>query len=62
MLMRDKSVLHRMFSVGLYDNNEMMNNLGSRRVMMHRVVMVKHLWELIRVEHEEVRNLACNSV
>ena len=50
-LMRDERVLHRMISMGLYDDEDSMNNLGARRAMMHRVVMMERLWKLIREEH-----------
>ena len=53
-LMRDKRILCRIISMGLYDDNELMNNLGSRRAMMHGVMMADCLWELIRAEHERV--------
>ena len=52
-----------MILMGLYDDDETMNKLGSRRVMMHGVVMAEHLWELIRVKCERVGgNLTHNSV
>ena len=60
--MSDECVLCRMISIGLYNNDETKNNLGSQQAMMHRVVMGEWLWELIRVEQEWVWNLACSSV
>ena len=62
-LMRDEHVLCWMISMGLYDDDETMNNLSSRRAMMHGVIMGEHLWELIRAECKRVGgNLTCNSV
>ena len=49
--------------MGLYDDDETMNNLSSKRAMMHGVIMGEHLWELIRAECKRVGgNLAHNSV
>ena len=36
--------------MGLYDDKDSMNNLGSRRAMMHGIVMADCLWEMIKVE------------
>ena len=47
-LTRDECVLCRMISIGLYNDEDSMNNLGARRAMMHGVVMADRLWELIR--------------
>ena len=49
-LTRDEHVLHRVISMGLYDDEDLMNNLRARRAMMHSVVMADCLWEMIRVE------------
>ena len=49
-LTRDKGVLQRMLVMGLYDDEDSMNNLGSRRAMVHGIVMADHLWEMIRAE------------
>ena len=35
---------------GAVDNKDSMNNLGSRRAMMHSVVMADCLWEMIKAE------------
>ena len=53
-LTRDEHVLRRMLSMGLYDDDDSMNNLGSRRAMMHSVVMADRLWEMIKVEQDQV--------
>ena len=40
--------------MGLFDDKDSMNNLGSRRAMMHGVVMANHLWEMIKAERDWV--------
>ena len=42
-LMRDECVLSRMISMGLYDDEDSMNNLSAKRAMMHGVVMADRL-------------------
>ena len=49
-LTRNKCVLCRMISMGLYDDEDSKNNLSARRAMMHSVVMADCLWEMIRAE------------
>ena len=49
-LTRDEHVLRRMLFMGLYDDEDSMNNLGVRRAMMHGVVMADCLWEMIKVK------------
>ena len=53
-LTRDERVLHQMHSMGLYNDEDLMNNLGARRAMMHGVMMADHLWEMIKVEQDWV--------
>ena len=53
-LTRDKRVLHWMLSMGLYDNEDLMNNLGARRAMVRGVVVADCLWEMIKVKQDWV--------
>ena len=43
-----------MILMGLYDNEDLMNNLGARRAIMHGTVMVDCLWEITRAKREQV--------
>ena len=43
-----------MISMGLYNDEDSMDNLSARRAMFHGVVMADHLWELIRAKHDQV--------
>ena len=38
-LTRDERVLQRMISMGLFNDEDLMDNLGARRAMMHSIVM-----------------------